>query len=220
MRSGHPEDFGNAVRARRQQLNLTLDGVKAAGGPTGPTVIRAEAGSLEDPRPSTLSKFDTALQWEPGSAAGVFWERKPAVPRAAAAARALDAGTAAVELPLELVLEMMTTHRRLNDYVDSIDQPDAELVGIRSAFNGEVSRVIGMFVTDLLERNAGAGDGVGHPLLEYVFGELLSTEVVGHHDEVSEERLYRRWLMGKATGVSPAQVRKFRARLAGKRERS
>jgi hypothetical protein len=215
MRTGHPEHFGNAVRERRQYLNLTLDGVKAAGGPTGPTVVRTEAGELEDPRPSTLAKFDDALQWQPGSAAKVFWDG--AQPRARAApSRALDPGVATVALPLEFVLDLMSTHRQLNDLADAASG-HGQLQAVRTSFNGQISALVGMFVTDLLERNAGHEDGLAHPLLEYAFGELLSGDVFDHDGEVSEERLYRRWLMGKATTLSPAVTRKFRLRLAERR---
>ncbi|NUS42844.1 MAG: hypothetical protein HOQ24_04020 [Mycobacteriaceae bacterium] len=209
MSGGHPSRLGEKVAERRRQLNMTLEGVKAAGGPTGPTVIRTEAGELEDPRPSTLAKFDEALQWQPGSAARVFWEDADPAPRAGELEPA--AGTAA--LSIELVLGLLSAHRRLNDYADAAN-PDPELHAITAALNEQVSTVVGLFVTDLLERNAlEGGAGVVNPLLEYAFGELLSDHPVDHHGQVSEERLYRRWLMGKTADVPAGLARKFRARL-------
>ncbi|MFI9509239.1 hypothetical protein [Nocardia sp. NPDC052566] len=214
MRVGHPDHFGATARERRRQLNLTLDGVKAAGGPTGPTVIRAEAGELEEPRPSTLAKFDQALQWVPGSAARVFWDRgEPRLPQSDRPP--LDPGAAEVSLPLELVLELLTTQRRLGDFVDGPGTDLGALRAISGSLNEQISALVGMFVTDLLERNR-VHDQPGqlHPLLMFAFGDLLDSPANGPAE--SEEKLYRRWLIGRESGLTAELTRAFQARLDNK----
>lgn len=213
MRTGHPEHLGGKVRERRRHLNLTLDGVRAAGGPTGPTIVRTEAGELQDPRPSTLTKFDDALQWTPGSAARVFWDHGNPSPLSAVRPNNLDPGVAAVPLPLQLVLDLLTTQRRLNDFTETRDSDSDELRAICASLTTNVSGVVGMFVTDLLERNYVENGTPGvHPLLEYAFGDVLDGPVTDG-DPSSEELLYRRWLMGKTTGLSPNTMRDFKIRL-------
>lgn len=71
--SAYPELFAVAVAARRRQLELSIDTLHAAGGPTKPVVLRAEGGEYSNPRPSTLGKFDRGLSWKAGTAAGLYW---------------------------------------------------------------------------------------------------------------------------------------------------
>lgn len=71
--TAYPELFGVAVAARRRQLELSIAALHAAGGPTKPVVMRAEHCEYSNPRPSTLTKFDTGLSWKPGTAAGLYW---------------------------------------------------------------------------------------------------------------------------------------------------
>lgn len=150
MRAGHPEHLGQVVKDRRQQLNLTLDGIKAAGGPTGPTLIRTEAGLLTDPRPSTLAKLDAALRWAPGSAARVYWEQGQPQHLSPSASGTRSA-PATVELPVELVLKLLSSQRTLNDVADHARL--ATLDAVREDLNAHVSKIAGLCVTDLLERD-------------------------------------------------------------------
>lgn len=209
---GNAQHLGAKVHERRRQLNLTVGGVRSAGGPTGPTVVKAEAGQLDEPRPSTLAKFDVALRWVPGSAARVFWDGAEPVAASDPVVPVLDPGLAEVGLPVEVILGLLATQRRLAAYVEGPGAGSAELVSISHGLDDQISIVVGQFATDLLERNhAGAGAAGMHPLLEFAFGDLLDDRVDGARE--SEERVYRRWLAGKGADPPPALVRKFRDRL-------
>ncbi|WP_405493035.1 hypothetical protein [Nocardia sp. NBC_00511] len=212
MPVGHPEHFAVVVRERRRQLNLTLEAVKTAGGPTVPTMVRVEAGGLEDPRPSTLAKLDQALQWISGSAARAYWDGEPPQSVTARVPPVLDPGVAEIALPLDLVLELMTTQRRLAELTSgpALDRDQAR--AISTAFDSQVSTIVGMFVTDLLERNHTEGEPAAlHPLLAFTFGELLDVPVGG--DGESDEKLYRRWLAGKQPDLTGDLEREFQHRL-------
>ena len=64
-----------------------------------------------------------------------------------------------------------------------------------------VSAIVGLFVTDLLERNHNYNEPM-QLLLEYAFSELLAAPVSA--DEPGrEDRLYRRWLLGHVEEVDP-----------------
>ncbi|MDV8066422.1 helix-turn-helix transcriptional regulator [Rhodococcus sp. IEGM 1366] len=64
--------LGEAVKARRAQLDLTQEDVNQGGGPSDTTLTRIENGEGTVPAPSTLRKLDHALQWEQGSARRVL----------------------------------------------------------------------------------------------------------------------------------------------------
>lgn len=67
-----PEDIarlGRAVRDRRTELGMTQDDVGRAGGPSDVTVRGIENVTARKVYATTLGKLDTALQWEPGTAA-------------------------------------------------------------------------------------------------------------------------------------------------------
>lgn len=215
MTGGHPEYFAARVVERRKGLGLTLVDVNQNGGPTAPTVAKAEAGELADPRPSTLSKFDVGLQWMEGSAARSYWEGEEPTPREKAQKphAALETGAGTISLPLEVVLDLMNTQSRLNDFVErSGDVPAVELVTIVRSLNTHLSTVVGRFVTDLLERNHAQGNQPVQPLIEYAFAELLAPPVLPT-DPDRTEKLYRRWLLGKTSGLTPELAVSFQRRL-------
>lgn len=67
------ERLGRALLARRHELGLTQEDVEHVGGPTPPTVSDYEKGRIPSkPWHRTLSGFDAALEWEPGSCAAVL----------------------------------------------------------------------------------------------------------------------------------------------------
>lgn len=204
------------VSQRRQSLGMTLMDVNRRGGPTAPTLIKAEAGGLEDPRPSTLSKFDVGLRWLPGSAASVYWGDDEPQPEEQAGKHA-ELATAAnnVALPLERILAMMTIQTQLNDVVDGHSHEPispGKLRPIVNALNEHLSAMAGLYVTDLLERNHTHGNQPMQPLLEYAFAELLSAPVSADDPE-KLEKLYRRWLLGHLENIDTDLEASFRRRL-------
>ncbi|MDI9979376.1 XRE family transcriptional regulator [Rhodococcus sp. IEGM 1307] len=215
MRSGDPQRFAAKVAERRKLLNLTIGGLKAAGGPTPPVVTQAERAELQNPRPSTLSKFDVGLQWSPGSAARVYWDGGEPTVREKVK-QPLATGGGAMTVSLQTVLRLMSAQQVLHDLSDK-NQPiaPADLRGARDDVDACVSTVAGAFITDLLERNYGEDGSTTHPLLEYAFTELLSPPV-SDDDPNAEEKWYRRWLFGKTTDLDPTMIKRFHRRLRAK----
>jgi hypothetical protein len=219
----HPEHFANSVAQRRKGLGLTFVDVNVMGGPTAPTVAKAEAGELADPRPSTLSKFDVGLQWIAGSSARAYWEGEhPRPAERAAKMPVLNSGSGTIELPLGTVLQLMSAQKRLNDIADAATSPTipvSELIGVVESLNSHLSTIVGHFVTDLLERNYSTVAQQSQPLIEFAFDELLSAPV-SRSDPDRIEKLYRRWLLGKPSRISPDLEADFRHRLRRKDARS
>lgn len=83
--------LAQAVRARREELGLSLLDVVKKGGPTKPTIIRYERGDIpHEVPPGTMAKFDHALDWEPGTAERILSGTDPQ-----------ETGTVVVPLPVE-----------------------------------------------------------------------------------------------------------------------
>lgn len=64
--------LGQAVKSRRDDLRLSQRAVGQAGGPSNSVMTTIENGVDAPIAPSTFSKLDAALQWEPGSARRVY----------------------------------------------------------------------------------------------------------------------------------------------------
>lgn len=72
------ERLANAVKARRQWLQLSHSGLARRGGPSHETVRLVEAQGRPSFRDLTLSQLDRALQWKPGIARQVVDGTAPA----------------------------------------------------------------------------------------------------------------------------------------------
>lgn len=194
---------------------MTVLDVNRNGGPTAPTVAKAEAGELDDPRPSTLSKFDAGLGWISGSAASTYWDGNEPRPREDSPKRAvLEPAAGGVVLPLDRILALMTTQAELNQLISDRSEQTIETGEIQpmvDALNQHISAIVGLFVTDLLERNQTKDRRPIQPLLEYAFAELLSAPVSADDPE-REEKMYRRWLLGKSNGIDSGLEATFQRR--------
>jgi hypothetical protein len=215
----HPEHFAAKVAERRRRLGMTILDVNLNGGPTSPTVAKAEAGALADPRPSTLAKFDAGLRWTPGSAARIYWEGQDPRPRERTTThKTFTSGAVTIELPLERVLALMSAQSRLTELVDQQSTQKvaiAEVRDIAESLDQHIGTIVGVFVTDLLERNYSDDDQTMQPLIEHAFAEILSAPV-SSDDPDRIEKLYRRWLLGKSAETPPDLVPSFRRRLRRK----
>ncbi|MCU1640459.1 MAG: hypothetical protein JWN03_734 [Nocardia sp.] len=198
------------VRERRRELNFSLDDVIAAGGPTRRTLVRVEAANLgPEPKPVTFRRLDSALSWGSGSAARAYWRGEK--PHAAAAGPKLDAGTAFVAVPAALALDLFGSQIELNQVLAEDPADPSRLRATVDRLNVDLGRLLGLYLTDLLERNWRA-DGSALPLVEHAFGELLSAPVP-EDDPDYEEKLYRRWLIGGTTGIAGDLAGRFMDRL-------
>lgn len=72
--------LGDAVLARRADLDLTQLDVWQAGGPSNTTLTKIEGGQVETLPRTTARKLDTGLQWVPGSARDLFEKGSPPLP--------------------------------------------------------------------------------------------------------------------------------------------
>ncbi|MEZ0053013.1 hypothetical protein ABIA30_004038 [Mycobacterium sp. MAA66] len=212
----HAQHFATKVTERRRKLGMTFLDVNHNGGPSAPTVAKAEAGELDDPRPSTLSKFDAGLRWLPGSAAGAYWDGDDPKPREGAGRQTVLAPTSGtVALPLDQILGLMTAQGQLHDVIDRRQDesiPADEIRPIARALDHHISVVVGTFVTDMLERNHKSHNDATLPLLQYAFAELLAPPV-SDDDPARSEKLYRRWLLGNIDPLDDTLVTDFRRRL-------
>lgn len=68
--------LAEAIKNRRQELGLGQGDLGASGGPSIVTVGQLEREQIENPQPTTLKRLDTALRWEPGTAAEILAGRK------------------------------------------------------------------------------------------------------------------------------------------------
>lgn len=194
--SGHPEFFASVANAGRR--GRTMAEVHAAGGPAVPTLVRAEAGKLLNPKPKTFSKFDVGLGWVPGSAARAYWHAEQPVPATKSQAPTpLRFGRSSVQVPLERVLSLLDVQRDLNTLVESNPAavPTEEVQQVARRLDQEVSIIVGRWATNLLERNRIQGSA--HPGLDFAFADTLSNSVTDD-DPDAEDRLYRRWLFGRS----------------------
>lgn len=128
--TAYPELFAVAVAARRRQLELSIDALHTAGGPTKPVVIRAESAEYSNPRPSTLDKFDKGLSWKAGTAAGLYWNGV----HPDFLTRSVPVGTQHCSVPsgaLELLLSANTELQKLVRTSELSQQPNALLESVQ-----------------------------------------------------------------------------------------
>ncbi|MGW4244253.1 hypothetical protein [Nocardia sp. NPDC004722] len=208
MRPEYATFLAACVRERRRELNLSLDDVLAAGGPTKRTLVRVEAADLgPNPKPVTFRRLDAALSWGEGSAARAYWSgEKPQT-----AARPLDPGTAVVAVPAALALGLFEAQIELNRVAGRDPADVGELRAAVAGLNLECGRLLGLYLTDLLERNRD-GDGSIPPLLTRAFAGLLDGPV-SPQDPDYEDKLYRRWLIGRTAEIPDQLAGRFGARL-------
>lgn len=212
--TGHPFWFATCVSSRRRQRNLTIVGLRDAGGPTKPVVLMAERGELTNPRPSTLRKFDTGLSWKPGSAANVYWEGAQPV----ALGRApYKAGTGSIAVGLDPLTSLLAAQRDIHAKVDGLEATTSGVDDLRAALRNldvAVSAIAGSFVTETLERN----HGQHNKTIDSAIAALLERPV-SDDDPEREEKLYRRWLYGNAIEIDQPTAKRFARRLKDSRNR-
>ncbi|MFE3317543.1 hypothetical protein [Nocardia sp. NPDC059195] len=196
----HDEFFARVVRERRQQLgNLTMPEVRDRGGPAVPLQGHADRCELAtNVRPSTFTKFDTGLGWEPGSARAAYYEGRQPVP---ADSPPLATGERGVMIGLEELLPLLEAQRFIHT------APITELPKATAQLDAAISGIVGPFVTGILEANR----GTVHPLLEIAFGEALDAPV-SPDDPAATEKLYRRWLIGRAVDLDDPTRQSFEQR--------
>ncbi|MGC4994191.1 hypothetical protein [Nocardia salmonicida] len=187
--TGYPDHFGQVVNQQRRRSGRTQEQLRAAGGPAVPTQVRAEAGLLHSPKPSTMAKYDAAFDWEPGSAARVFWDKEPTPARQVrAAGNPLQISESPVAVPVDQILVMLGIQRGLTDLEGRlVGAEQVQLQELCEQFKQVMSVVVGGWVTSMLEHNR------GHPGLSMVLADAMASPVEAD-DPAGEERLYRRWL--------------------------
>lgn len=219
MKASTRARFGRIVRERRLELGMTQDDVTAAGGPSDTTQTRVENAEGVEPNSTTVNRYDRALRWTAGSAARV-WQGgypdplpEPNFRPARTTAAPLKLGPMEVPVSLEQLIELLEIFNSLCTAAE--DAPDNEpLQRSVKDMRGWVSALTGTWVTDVLERNYNASNEI--PLMiEFAFsGHLAAPVDLAAPD--AEERLYRRWLVGRTDGIPEELAAQFDERLARK----
>lgn len=214
--------FGRIVRERRAALGLTQDDIAAAGGPSDTTQTRIENAEGHEPSATTRNRYDHALRWEPGSATRVWNGGHPSPlpdPRpltaSAVADRPFSLGPMEVPVSLEQLNEVFDILNTLTLVAE--DTPEnAPLTAATDALRQFVASLTGTWVTEVLERNRHL-DNTVPTMIEFAFSAHLATPVHMHEPD-AKERLYRRWLIGRTSGIPAELIEQFEERFAGRME--
>lgn len=212
--------LADAISRRRDELGLSRGDVRFRGGPGEATLGRLEnpVSGAPLPRGRTLTRLDHALEWAPGSAAGVL-DGKPPTPRTSAGGenRNVQAPVLAMTgfwVDVELLGRLMSSVRTaLPRNIDpSTGKPYPDTAGMLAAIHD----LSAAYATEVLERASASG---GIPdTLALAYNERLSAPVSDENSEHAVEQLYRRWIAGLAGDLPSELVAQFQRRLRAKME--
>ncbi|MFI1919343.1 hypothetical protein [Nocardia sp. NPDC020380] len=176
--------------------------IRARHGPSVSTQVEAEANRLrKNVHASTFERYDEVHGWLPGSALAAYRDGRPPIV-INGDRRPLEPGVTSLNISLDQLLPLLNAHHALRSatvtqWADAVD-------GIGKA----IGALVAPFATDLLEQNRGQQP---HPLIELAFGEALA-EPVSPDDPDREEKLYRRWLMGRGEELDEGTFKRFEDR--------
>ncbi|WP_137726192.1 helix-turn-helix domain-containing protein [Prescottella subtropica] len=204
--------LGDYVAARRRELGLTRVQVHQAGGPSVTRLGTIEEGAGPGPSAQTLQKLDTGLRWQPGSAARTLTGGLPTpLPDTAESDGLISASQVAVSVD-----ELAGLIRAVNRLTDTYDATNTDISDSVRAVQQSASRLAGRWATEVLERNRHSSTQIP-AVLELAFGHLLDAPTAGTPEPEHTERLYRRWLSGRVTDLTPEQCEQFAQRLHRRR---
>lgn len=207
--SGRLADY---VAARRRELGLTRAQVQQAGGPSVTRLSTIEEGAGPGPSAPTLQKLDVGLQWTPGSAARTLAGGLPeALPDSSGTDGLISASQVAVSVD-----ELAGLIRAVNRLTDTYAATNTEVSDSVREVQQAASRLAGRWATEVLERNRYSNSQIP-AVLELAFGHLLDAPTDGTPEPEHTERLYRRWLSGRVTDLTPEQCEQFTQRLQRRR---
>lgn len=209
--------FGDRVASRRQALGLRLTHVPDMGGPSATRMTSIEHGKGPEPKPSTLSKLDSVLRWESGSARRTLDGGEPReLSQPADGPKQLELSDGTFTITNEEIAGVLATIRRLDNQLRKANNTIMANPEFHTAYRehaASISNIVGRWVTSLLERNAQPGKPLP-PLLELSLGSFFDADPDDETGLIDlEEQLYRRWLAGRVVDAAPGQVAKWRARL-------
>ncbi|MFD1812066.1 XRE family transcriptional regulator [Rhodococcus gannanensis] len=221
------ESLARAVVERRRRLNLTLDQVKAAGGPSDVTTGKIEKAQIPEPSARTLRRLDVALRWVDGSAARVLTGSAPVPVEDLSSPGGVDADADSVTLSLALVGDLSDLAKRYEQLAsDHRGEPFAvELGRVNERFDLLVDRIMRAWLTVQLERRTkspGAGHAAGHaigdPVVEMLLGDYLDRSSQPPTAEDADDLRYLRWLTGRADDVDTPTQQRYLARWRARQE--
>ncbi|EME23401.1 helix-turn-helix domain-containing protein [Rhodococcus triatomae] len=221
------ENLARAVGERRRQLNLTLDQVKTAGGPSDVTTGKIEKAQIPEPSARTLRRLDVALRWTDGSAARVLTGGTPVPVEDVPPPGGVDADADSVTLSLAIVGDLSDLAKRYERLASDHhgDPLAAELGRVNERFDLLVDRVMRTWLTVQLERRmtpteagAAAGSPPGDPVVEMLLGDYLDRTPRPPTAQDADELRYLRWLTGRADDVDPPTQQRYLARWRARQE--
>ncbi|CRK54616.1 conserved protein of unknown function [Rhodococcus sp. RD6.2] len=220
--------LAEAVAERRRQLNLTLDQVKEAGGPSDVTTGKIEKALIADPSARTLRRLDVGLRWVDGSAARVLTgglavpaEEIPSVRMARPNAVGADADS--VTLSLAVVNDLSDIAKLYERAAAAVkdEQVAGELRDINERLDLLVDRIMRAWLTAQLEQKTTEPSPLrGDPMIEMLLGDYLNRTPEPPTEEDADELQYLRWLTGRAGELDSATEQRFVAKWQSRQERT
>lgn len=221
------EHLAAAVAERRKQLNLTLDQVKEAGGPSDVTTGKIEKALIPDPSARTLRRLDVGLQWLDGSAARTLSGGQPVPAEDIPSARtstpsAVDADADSVTLSLAVVNDLSDVAKLYERLAGTVkdEQIASEIREINEHFDLLVDRIMRAWLTAQLERKTTEPSPLrGDPMIEMLLGDYLNRTPQPPTAEDADELHYLRWLTGRAGELDTATEQRFVAKWQARQEK-
>ncbi len=219
--------FARIVSERRAWLNLTLDQLQAAGGPSDVTTGKIERAQVEQPSVNTFKKLDAGLRWTEGSAARAFIGDNPVpledVPGSRPVARVVDANEDSVTLPLSVVISISEIAKRYEKlYESTTDVTTADkLRSINSELDLVVDRILRAWLIAQVEsKTAPPGPIQVEPMVEMLIGDYLNRAAEPPTAQDARELQYLRWLTGHAGDIDEATEQSFIAQWQSRQEKT
>lgn len=208
------ERFGHLVTARRRELGLTSQQVRAAGGPGLVTLGKIESGSAGKLHLETFTKLDHALRWQPGSAASAYDTGTVPKPLSANGTNQSESPTAPtpnvqyVAFPPGVIDEVVG----LAKHLEAIAADDARLAGVSEGLDAVADRILRAWTIAEIERMRFAGS-LTASMIEMLLGHYWRRTPQAPNPQDQEELMYMRWLLDRAPDtISDEEVVRFAAR--------
>ncbi|MFK4362325.1 hypothetical protein [Rhodococcus sp. 27YEA6] len=192
--------FARIVARRRLQLNLTLDQLHAAGGPSDVTTGKIERAQIEQPSANTFKKLDAGLQWIAGSAARVFTGQDPVLCEEISNDQTRGHGTDAVTVPISVVnalSKIAFSYARIAEAC-----PDTDSNAALRTVNSELSQVVDRIsrrwlITQIEQRMSHRPPLPLEPMVEILLHNYLDAVSEPTTSEDSQELRYLESLSGR-----------------------
>lgn len=222
------ERLAEAVADRRKQLNLTLDQLKARGGPSDVTTGKIEKAGIPEPSARTLRRLDAGLRWIEGSSARVVAGGEPVPVEDMPSTRmstpgAVNADADSVTLSLTVVNDLSDVAKLYERLKTSVQDPAVagELGKINEQLDLLVDRIMRAWLIAQLERKTDPQSPLrSDPMTEMLIGDYLNRTPEPPTPEDAVELKYLRWLTGRDGELDATTEQTFISRWQSRQEKN